>query len=279
MIRVVTDSVADIPPKLAEELAITIVPFYVRFDDEVYRDGVDMSTEEFYRKLTSNRRLPVSSTPSPGEIAEVYDRLAEETDEILSIHVSSKLTATYEVALQAQEQMKRRGKCRIELIDSQSGAMGEGLVVITAAREAQTGASLDRVADLARKAVLRSHVRMCFDTLEYLRKGGRIGRAQALLGSVLRVNPIVGVKDGEVHPFGRERSRAKAIDRLFDFVRSLPSVRELAVEHATTPDEAEVLADRLGVLFPRERIYISTVAPAVGVHVGPRVIAVSALEG
>ncbi len=275
--RVVTDSVADIPQKLAEELAITIVPFYVRFGDEVYRDGVDLSTEEFYRKLMSNRKLPVSSPPSPGEIAKVYDRLAEETHEILSIHVSSKLTATYEVALQAREQMKR--KCRVEIVDSQSGAMGEGLVVITAAREAQSGADLNRVVDMARKAVLKSHVRMCFDTLEYLRKGGRIGRAQALLGSILRVNPIVGVKDGEVHPFGRERSRAKAIDRLFDFVKGLPNVRELAVEHATNRDEAEALADRLGALFPRERIYISTVAPAVGVHVGPRVIAVSALEG
>jgi len=276
-LRVVTDSVADIPPKLAEELAITIVPFYVRFGDEVYRDGVDLSTEEFYRKLMSNRRLPVSSTPSPGEIAKVYDRLADETDKILSIHVSSKLTATYEVALQAREQMKR--KCRVEVVDSKSGAMGEGLVVITAAREAQAGADLDRVADIARKAVLKSHVHMCFDTLEYLRRGGRIGKAQALLGSVLRVNPIVGVRDGEVHPFGRERSRAKAIDRLFDFVKSLPSMRELAVEHATNPGEAEALADRLGALFPRERIYISTVAPAIGVHVGPRVIAVSALEG
>ena len=275
--RVVTDSVADIPPKLAEELAITIVPFYVRFGDEVYRDGIDLSTEEFYRKLMSNRRLPVSSTPSPGEIAKVYDRLADETDKILSIHVSSKLTATYEVALQAREQMKR--KCRVEVVDSKSGAMGEGLVVITAAREAQAGADLDRVADIARKAVLKSHVHMCFDTLEYLRRGGRIGKAQALLGSVLRVNPIVGVRDGEVHPFGRERSRAKAIDRLFDFVKSLPSMRELAVEHATNPGEAEALADRLGALFPRERIYISTVAPAIGVHVGPRVIAVSALEG
>jgi DegV family protein with EDD domain len=277
MLRIVTDSVADIPPKIAEELAITVVPFYVRFGDEVYRDRVDLSTEEFYRKLMSNRRLPVSSTPSPGEIAKVYDRLAEETDEILSIHVSSKLTATYEVALQAREQMKR--KCRVEIVDSLSGAMGEGLVVITAARKAQSGADLNQVADMAREAVLKSHVHMCFDTLEYLRRGGRIGRAQALLGSVLRVNPIVGVRDGKVHPFGRERSRAKAIDRLVDFVKSLPSVRELAVEHATNRDEAEALADRLGALFARERIYISTVAPAVGVHVGPRVIAVSALEG
>jgi DegV family protein with EDD domain len=277
MLRIVTDSVADIPPKIAEELAITVVPFYVRFGDEVYRDRVDLSTEEFYRKLMSNRRLPVSSTPSPGEIAKVYDRLAEETDEILSIHVSSKLTATYEVALQAREQMKR--KCRVEIVDSLSGAMGEGLVVITAARKAQSGADLNQVADMAREAVLKSHVHMCFDTLEYLRRGGRIGRAQALLGSVLRVNPIVGVRDGEVHPFGRERSRAKAIDRLVDFAKSLPSVRELAVEHATNRDEAEALADRLGALFARERIYISTVAPAVGVHVGPRVIAVSALEG
>ncbi|RLC97142.1 MAG: DegV family protein [Chloroflexi bacterium] len=277
VVRIVTDSPADIPPVLAKELGIVVIPLYVRFGSEVYRDGVDLTPDEFYRKLVTNRSLPVTSTPAPGEIAQVYDTLAEETDEIVSIHVSSKLSATYEVALQAREQMKK--KCRVELVDSMSGAMGEGLVVIAAAKEARKGTGLEQVANLAREAALKSHVYMCFDTLEFLRRGGRIGRAQALLGSVLKVNPIIGVKDGETHPYGRERSRAKAIDRVFDFVKSLPSIGELAVEHASTPDEAEALADRLGGIFPRERIYMSRVAPAVGVHVGPHVIAVSALEG
>ncbi|MCX5998810.1 MAG: DegV family protein [Chloroflexi bacterium] len=271
-----TDSVADIPLQVAQGLAITVVPMLVRFGSEVYRDGVDLSTEVFYRKLVSNPALPVSSTPSPGEVSEVYDRLAEETDEIISVHVSSKMTGVCEVAAEAKRQMKK--KCRVQIVDSQSGAMAEGLIAIAAAKKAREGASLDEVVAVANAAVPKAHVRMCFDTLEYLRRGGRIGRAQALLGSVLKVNPIIGVKDGEVQPFGRERSRAKAIDWLYEFARSLPSIKELAVEHANTPVEAQTLAERLGDVFPVERIYISRVAPAVGVHVGPRVIAISALE-
>lgn len=276
MVKIVTDSASDIPPKVAKELGITIVPLYVRFGAEVYRDGVELSTEEFYRKLTSSRTLPTTAVPSPGEFAEVYDGVAEETDEILAIHVASKFSACYDVALKAKEMMKR--KCRIEVIDSQSGVMGEGLIVIAGAKEAQSGANLEQVADTVRKAIPKAHVRVCFDTLEYLRRGGRIGRAQALLGSMLKVNPILGIKDGEAYPFGRERSRAKAIDWLYNFAKSFSNIRELAVEHANTPDEVEALVQRLDVVFPKEHIYVSTVSPVVGTHVGPHVISVAVLE-
>ena len=277
MVKIVTDSASDIPPKVAKELGITIVPLYVRFGAEVYRDGVELSTEEFYRKLTSSRTLPTTAVPSPGEFAEVYDGVAEETDEILAIHVASKFSACYDVALKAKEMMKR--KCRIEVIDSRSGVMGEGLIVIAGAKEAQAGANLEQVADTVRKAIPKAHVRVCFDTLEYLRRGGRIGRAQALLGSMLKVNPILGIKDGEAYPFGRERSRAKAIDWLYNFAKSFSNIRELAVEHANTPDEVEALVQRLDVVFPKEHIYVSTVSPVVGTHVGPHVISVAILEG
>jgi len=277
MVKIVTDSASDIPPKVAKELGITIVPLYVRFGAEVYRDGVELSTEEFYRKLTSSRTLPTTAVPSPGEVAEAYDKLAEETDEILAIHVASKFSACYDVALKAKEMMKR--KCRIEVIDSRSGVMGEGLIVIAGAKEAQAGANLEQVADTVRKAIPKAHVRVCFDTLEYLRRGGRIGRAQALLGSMLKVNPILGIKDGEAYPFGRERSRAKAIDWLYNFAKSFSNIRELAVEHANTPDEVEALVQRLDVVFPKEHIYVSTVSPVVGTHVGPHVISVAVLEG
>ena len=165
------------------------------------------------------------------------------------------------------------------MIDSQSGIMGEGLIVIAAAKEAQAGASLAHVADMARSIIPKAHVRMCFDTLEYLRKGGRIGRAQALMGSILKVHPILGVKDGEAHPVGRERSRAKAIERMYDFARSFDNIRGLAVEYATTPDEAEALVQRLNPIFPGNHIYVSTVSPVVGTHVGPHVLAISLLEG
>jgi DegV family protein with EDD domain len=277
VVKIVTDSVSDIPAELAKELGITIIPSYVRFGSDVYRVRVELSTEEFYRKLTTSRVFPTTAAPGPGEVAGVYDKLAEETEEILSIHVSSKFSGLYDTALRGKEQMKR--KCRIEVIDSLSGIMGEGLIVITAAKEAQRGTNLDQVADVVRKAIPKTHVYMCFDTLEYLRRGGRIGRGRALFGSMLRVNPILRIKDGAAHPVGRAHSRAKAIEKLYEFAKSVTNIRELAVEYATTPDEAEALAQRLNPIFPRERIYISTVDPVVGAHVGPHVIGMAVLEG
>jgi len=277
-VKIVTDSTADLPHKVAQELGIAVVPLYVRFGSEAYRDGVDLSTEEFYRKLASSKTLPSTAAPSPGEIAAVYDKLAEETDEILSIHLSSKYSATYEVALRAREQMKKT--CRVEIIDSLSAIMGEGLMVTTAAQEAQAGASLEEIADMVKQALPKTQVRMTFDTLEYLRRGGRIGRAQALLGGLLRVNPIAGIKDGETHPVGRERSRSKAIEWLYNFVAGFAKkpVRGLAVEYATAFEEAEGLVRRLTPLFPQIPIYVSTVSPVVGTHVGPGVLSVSVLE-
>jgi len=274
-VRIVTDSVADLPVQVIDEFGITVVPLHVRFGDEVYRDGVDLTAEQFYDKLKYNEILPVTSVPSPGSFAEAYDKLAEETDEILAIIVSAKLSGTYEVALQSIGLMKR--KSRVEVVDSQFGAMAEGLVVIAAAKAAQAGASLDEVVDVAQKAVPRVDMRAAFDTLEYLKRGGRIGRAQALLGSVLNVNPIIVLKGGVVEPAGRTRSRAKAIDYLYDFVMSYSHIEELAIEDAACPEEAEALVERLSFKFPKERIYRSKTTPVIGTHTGPGLILVSVL--
>ncbi len=279
MVKIVTDGVSDITPKVAEELGITIVPLYVRFGAISYLAGVELSTEEFYQKLITSRTFPTTAAPSPGDFTKVYDKLAEETDEILSIHVTSKLSAVYEAALRGKEQMKMKRKCQVEIVDSKSAIMAQGLMVITAAKEAQNGANLDQVVNAVKEVIPKAHIRMCFDTLEYLRRGGRIGRAQALLGSMLRVNPILEMKNGEAYPVGRKRNRSKAIEALYNFARSFSSIRGLAVEHATTPEEAEALAQRLDPVFPRERIYISNVSPVVGAHVGPHVIGISLLEG
>ena len=274
-VRIVTDSVADLPSEVAQELGITVIPLNVRFGTEVYRDGIDLTTEQFYDRLVHDKTFPVTSVPSPGTFVEAYDRLAEETDEILVITLSSKLSGTYEVALQSIGLMKR--KCRVEVIDSQWATMAEGLVVIAAAKAANSGASLDEVMNITRSNISRVDMRMAFDTLEYLKRGGRIGAAQALLGSVLKVNPIITFKDGVVHPAGRTRSRAKAIDHLYNFAMSFSHIEEMAVEHATTPDEAEMLAERLSSKFPKERIYKAKVGCVVGTHVGPHVLSVSVL--
>jgi DegV family protein with EDD domain len=276
MVKIVTDSCSDISPQLAQELGITVVPLYIHFGQETYRDNIDLTTEEFYRKLQTSKVLPTTATVTPHFFAEVFNRLAKETKEILAITVSQKFSATYASALQGKAMVT--GDCRVEVIDSRLGAGGQMLLAIYAAKKAQSGARLDDLIHLINQAIPRIHVCMSFDTLEYLRKGGRIGKAQAFLGSLLRVNPILGIKDGEAFPITRVRSRRQAIEFLVNFARSFQRVEALAVEDATTPDELEALIHRLRDLVPPERVYRSKVSPVVGTHVGPHVLGVSVLE-
>jgi DegV family protein with EDD domain len=274
-VRVVTDSVADLPPQVAQELGITVVPLNVRFGTEVCRDGIDLTTEQFYERLKDSQTLPVTSVPTPAAYAEVYNKLAEETDEILAVAVSAKLSGTYAVALQSVGLLKR--KCRVEVLDSRWAVMAEGFIAITAARAAQAGASLGEVLAVARRNIPRVDFRGAFDTLEYLKRGGRIGKAQALLGSMLKVNPIIGLRDGEVFPMGRERSRVKAIDHLYHFALSFTRVEDIAVEYAVDLEEAERLVEQLAARFPREIIYLSRASPVIGTHTGPGLLVVSVL--
>jgi DegV family protein with EDD domain len=275
MVRIVTDSTSDLPAQMARELAITVVPLYVHFGAATYRDGIDLSTDDFYRRLAQSKVLPTTSSPSPGDFAEVYDRLAEETNEILVITISSKLSATYETAVKAKE--LRKSKARLEVIDSQSAVVGLGLITIATAKVAQAGASLDEVIDVARNCCQRVDFRMAFDTLEYLKRGGRIGTAQAFLGSMLKVNPVLTIKNGVTEGVARLRSRAKAIDYLCDFAMSFPDVEEIAIEDATTPEEAAALVRRLSCRFSPDTIIRTKVSPVIGTHVGPRVLGVGVL--
>ncbi len=278
-VKIVTDSTSDLTSETASELGITVVPLNIHFGTEIgtetYRDGVDLKAEDFYRKLEQSKNLPTTSAPAPGTFAEVYDKLAKETDEILAITISSKLSATYKAAVDGKELMK--SQARLEVIDSLSAMVGLGLIVIAAAKAAKAGASLNEVIEVVRSSMGRVDFRLAFDTLEYLRKGGRIGTAQAFLGSALKLNPILTIKDGVTEGVIRVRSRAKAIDYLGDFVMSFPDVEEVAIEDATTPDEAKILAERLYSKFPRERIYWMKVGPVIGTHVGPHVIGVGVL--
>ncbi len=276
MVRVVVDSLSDLPSSLAERLEIRVVPLNLHFGGETYRDNIDLSTEEFYHKLARSRIFPTTSAPGPAVLAEVFAQLAEEADEILALFTSSRFSAIYEFAVQARSQV--RADCRIEVVDTRTGIGGEMLLAIFAAEAAREGANLAEIAERIRRAIPRVHVRMAFDTLEYLRRGGRIGKAQAFLGSLLKVHPILGVKDGEAYPFARARSRAQAINYLVEFVRGFGSVAGLVVEDATTPKEREELASQLRSLTPEGKLYLSKVSPVVGAHVGPRVLAVSLLE-
>ncbi len=274
-VKIVTDSVSDLPPEVAQELGITVVPLNVCFGTEVYHDGIDLTTEQFYDRLVHSEILPVTSVPSPGAFAETYDRLAEEADGIITITVSSKLSGTYEVALQGMGLMKK--ECRVEVVDSQWAIMAEGFLAITAARAAQAGANLDELVNLIQSNIPRVDFHAAFDTLEYLKKGGRIGKAQAFLGSMLKINPIITLKDGVVEPAGKTRSRAKAIEYLYDFVMSYSNIEEMAIEDAACSDDAELLVKRISSKFPKERIYRSKTTPVIGTHAGPGLLAVSVL--
>jgi len=274
-VKIVTDSVADLPSQVVKELDITVVPILIRWGEELYRDGIDLTAEQFYERLKRSKIPPSTSVPSPGTFAEAYDKLAEEANEILAIIVTSRLTGTYNVALQSVGLMNR--KCRVEVIDSKCATMAEGFVVMKAAQAAQAGASLDEVMEVTRKTIPRVDFLSTFDTLEYLKRGGRIGKAQAFLGSILKVNPLITLRDGVVEPVGRTRSRAKAIDRLCEFAMSYSHIEEIAIEEATTPDEADRIAERLSAKFPKERIYRSKPSPVIGAHTGPGFLLVAVL--
>jgi DegV family protein with EDD domain len=274
-VKIVTDSTSDLKPHIAGPLGITVVPLYINFGTESYVDGVNLTTEEFYQKLASSKTLPTSAVPGPASFAQAYDKLARETDEIVVISLASKLSSVYQMESQAIGMMRR--KCRIELIDSQAGCMALGLIAIAAAKAANAGAKMDDVVKITRRNIPRSKIHFAFDTLEFLKRSGRVSAAQAFLGSMLRVNPIMTLEDGEGRPVARPRSRAKAIELLYKFATSFSNIEEMAVEDATTPGEADMLAERISSTYPRERIYRTKVSPVVGTHVGPHVLAVSVL--
>ncbi len=276
-VRIITDSTADIPPQVAAEYGIRVMPLYVHFGNEVYRDGIDLKPDEFYPMLVANKTLPTTSTVAPVEFAQMCDELSKETNEILAITLSSKLSATYDVALQGRD-LRKDKKCRVEVLDSKLFSMALGLVVIGAARRAREGASLDDVVESAKGLYSRIHVRMTFDTLEYVRKGGRIGAAEAFMGRLLDVKPILTLKDGMATPVVRRRTRAKAIEYLRKFAASFDSIAELAVAYTTTPEDAVGLINDLDDVFPKERVYLSVIGPVLGTHLGPGALGIAVVE-
>jgi DegV family protein with EDD domain len=274
-VKIITDSVSDIPPEVIDKLDISVIPVLLRFGEETFRDGIDITNDQFYERLATSKIMPTTAVPSLDMFARIYARLDKETDEILVIMLSSKLTGFYNAALQSARLME--SECRIEVVDSLSAVMAEGFIVIRAAQAAKEGANIDEILEIVHRNLPRVDMLAAFTTLEFLKRGGRIGLAQALMGSILRVNPIITLKDGLVKPAGRVRSRAKAIDRLYEFVAGYSHIEELAVEEAACPGDADLLTKRLGTIFPEERIYRTRTTPVIGTHTGPGLLLVSVL--
>jgi len=275
-LRVVTDSTCDIPPELAEELGIRIVPIYVMFGQETYRDGVDMGTDEFFARLVTNNVHPTTSVPSPKDFADVYNELAADADEIISIHLTAKESGTYNSAVLAKDLVSK--KCRIEVVDSQSISMSLGMLVIAAARAARRGARLDEVVEMVRSNVPRVHLMILVDTLKYVVRGGRLNRPTGLVGTVLRVRPLLTLKDGDLRPAGVARTKARAVESLYNFAKRFSGVKELAVAYTTEQDEADSLLRRLKTAFPDATGYLARVGPSLGTHAGPGAMGVAIWE-
>ena len=272
---IVTDSVADLPPHVARDLGITVVPLILGLGGESYRDGIDIDNGTFYERLATEWETLRTSSPPPGAFADAIDEAARAAQEVLVITVSGKLSACYSAALQGRELVKSR--CRVDVLDSGWAAMAEGFVVREAARAARTGAGLDGATGAARAAMGKVGFLATLGSLEYLRRGGRIGAASALLGSLLNINPLISLADGVVSPVGRTRSRRAAVEQLVAFAAGYARIDALAVEDTVCGEEADLLVERLSELHPKDAILRSGMTPVIGSHTGPGLLVVSVL--
>jgi DegV family protein with EDD domain len=269
-IKIVTDSTADLTPQLARELDIEVVPSYVLFGNQVYRDRADIGEDEFYQRLLKEQVPPVTRPPTPQDFARVYRDLSRDADGILSVHISGKLSATVNSAMRGKELLER--EFPIEVVDSRLATMGIGLLAILAHDLLAPKTELADLARTIRGAIQSVHLMCYLDTLKYLAEGGRLGKARALLGSMLRVKPILSMKDGELEPVGRVRNKFGGMSKLFEFAQHSKDIQDMAIVYGTTLVEAQMLSDNLDAVFPKERIKLCRLGPVLGVHCGPGIL-------
>lgn len=277
MMRIVTDSTSYIPPDLARQHRIVVVPLKVLFGAEVYDEITGLSNADFYRRLSTTAHFPTTSQPASGEYKQAYQQILQEdpTAHILVLTITSKLSGTYSAALTAAEQLP---EAQITVFDSLSAAMGLGLMAITAAEMSAAGQSLKEI--LARLEQMRrdTSIVLVVDTLEYLRRGGRIGAAAAFLGTLLNTKPILGLVEGKIQPLDRVRTKKKAVERLFTELESKLAYPRQPIQagimHIAAPAEMESLTALMKERFNMTRLYTSELGPVVGAHLGPGALGV-----
>jgi DegV family protein with EDD domain len=279
-IRIVTDSNCDLPQAMVDEHAITVLPFYINIGPESYLDVVEMSRADFYEGLPDFEAQPMTSVPGPGTFVEVYDKLADEgATEILSLHISASLSAMVNSARLAAEEWHR---LPVTVFDSGNLTLGTGLQVVAAAQAAAEGRSLAEIVAMLQDLAARTYCFAALDTVEFLRRSGRLTRFQWGLASVLQIKPLLKMHAGEPE-MERVRTAAKAVERLLELTTELGQLQELAVVHTHAPDSAEALRQRGRHLFPSDQAPLfAEVAPVIGAHIGPGAVgfvAIKAREG
>ncbi len=274
-VRIVTDSTADIPVELAEKLGIAIVPLTVFFGDEAFLDGIELDNAGFYRKLQASKELPRTSQPAPANFQETYTRLIDEgADAILSVHLSSKLSGTYQSACTARDSMPESVRhIPIEVIDSKNISVGMSRAVMLAVEEARQGLGLDVIKAHAIDQLARTHILAVLDTLEYVKRGGRIGGARALLGNLLSVKPIIALKDGEVVPVEQPRTRSKAYARVAQLLAEKGKIEHVSIAEASE-DVGRQLAEAIKTTYSGD-VPIYLLGASLGTHTGPGTAAIA----
>jgi DegV family protein with EDD domain len=271
-IAIVTDSTANLPDKLLAQHNIQVIPLHIHWGTDDLRDGVDIQASEFYRRLVASDTLPTTSQPSVGEFVAFFQQVATTAESIVGVFISDKLSGTQASARAAKELVPN---VPIEVVDSQSTAMGLGLVVLTAVRAAAEGYNAIEVAEIARASVPQTRVIFVVDTLEYLHKGGRIGGAQRLFGSMLSIKPLLHLEGGEVRPLARIRTKKKAISHMLEIAiqdHTAKSPKTLVVLSAAAGEEAEEVQETLRAQFPTTELFMADISPVVGVHTGPKAL-------
>jgi DegV family protein with EDD domain len=269
-VQVITDSTSDIPAVLTNELGIRVVPIYLRFGEKTYRDGVDITKDEFYSTLTSSPVHPATSQPNPEDFTSVYKEYCDSTKGIVSIHISSKISGVYNSANIAKKSLK--SQCPIEIIDSKFNSVGLGLVVTAVARTAQAGASFYEVINEANKAINQVGMFGIFETMKYLARSGRVNKTIAAAADILNVMPLLTFHNGEIVRAGLVRTINKGIDRIHDFVKNNSPIDELTIVHSQVAEQAGQLKKRLSEFIEEEKINIAELGAGLGVHGGPGVL-------
>ncbi|HWV34961.1 MAG TPA: DegV family protein [Thermomicrobiales bacterium] len=271
-VAVITDSTCDLSPEITAARNITVVPLNIHIGDETFRDQVDITTDEFMRRMDNIDALPTTSQPSVGTFEEAFLRLAANHREAVCITISSRLSGTYQSAQIAASNVS--DKINVSVVDSLNASYGLGFQVLRAAELAAEGKDAATIASILLAELHRYHVIVFVETLEHLRRGGRIGKAAQMVGSLLQLRPLLRMDEGQVVPFERTRTRGKAINAIVDFATSIGNAEEIAVLYNTTPDDARDLAHRLAVLTPERDIQVIQLGPVIDTHIGPDVLGV-----
>jgi DegV family protein with EDD domain len=269
VVRIVTDSTADLSEAQQQGAGISVVPLNVRFGDQVYKDHVELSGEEFFARLKASSQLPKTSQPSVGDFEDVFRRHRDAGDDVVAVLISSKVSGTFGSAEMAAKAVDGD---HIEVIDSLTVSMALGFLALEGAALAKSGASRSEVAQRIRSLVPKTHVLAAVDTLTFLEKGGRIGRAGALLGSLLHVKPLITLQDGLVAPLGRARGRTQAVDKLVELLGRGGKLTHLAVLHGAALADAERLRERVAGNYPGMEIPFAEIGAVIGTYTGPGVI-------